>query len=146
MGQVTERTRIQNKIIDLVKGVEFYRIKYDPETGHASIDDSQPITAKSLNTNEIRSTWVRDPRAGTVVRNIRTRWDFELLLGFPVEVSLEPFEKIFEESAVLIPSDTDNGFRQAILELSAVNVQHPTEDGKGGTLARISLTATPGRR
>lgn len=147
MGLITNRTRIQNAIIDLVNGLSFFRVKYDKDTGYASIDDTIPIKPKTLLTNEIQSNWSRDPRYGQGIRNIKTRWTFELLLGFNCEVTLEYLEAAFETSALSIPADNDNGFKQAILELSAILVEHPAEQsGAPGTKARITLTADLGRQ
>lgn len=136
---MTEKTRIQNKLIALALAGDFYAVSYDPDT--KLVEDIDPDTADnivpaSVHCNEIHSSFGSDNRQGRRHTLARESWTFDLMIAFNQEVTLEFFERSLIDPTILIPPDIPNDLPQVRLLLDHVTPEHPqTQEATKGTKA-----------
>lgn len=143
-----ERSDIQNHLRTLAKEGTFYCVSYDPETGDAlQIDpnESETLAPQQALCNEVSSAFEIDTRQGRDRIQRRSSWQFELLLGFSSEVSLEDFEQALMAEPPVVPEK--NGHKQIRCELVSADYQHPVQQQPStGTQARYVFEAIQKRR
>ena len=135
-----ERTRIQNKLIEIGQQGAYYPVSYDTETKLASVDQAQPIEPSEVLCNEISANFGLPQRKRTHYRRERLGWRFELIIGFHCEVTFEAFEDSLLEDPPVLPRDPSCGHdRQVILELvEAPNYVHPYQQSSSAG-SRVTL-------
>lgn len=145
---ITQRIRIQRKIITLVKEGEFYRVTYDRNTGLPEDivrEESRRVSPTSVLVNEIASQFTVDEEYGRDYRLKRSQWVFEVLVEFSREVTMEFWEEAMLDLPIL-EADEEHGLPQVMLVLKRNGVIHPVQQNAStGTLAKVVLEAVVGR-
>ena len=138
------RTAIQNKLVELGKDGRFFRTRYD-RTGFAQPiipTEAERVAPSSCLSNEVSGGWEEDSRYGREVAQRRTSWQFELLLEFDCEVSLEFFE--YDMTRPVPRIDTPHG--SLLPRLVRSEYLHPTQaSSSGGTSVTYTYEVLAGR-
>ncbi len=127
---------IQNKLIDVAKTHQFFRVGYDGRSAYAT---DEVITPGSIEANEISSSFGESEHR-IKYRRERESWSWLLILMFPVEVLLETFEEGLLDTPINIPAV--DGLRGIWLEMTSADYAHPPRiDAANGTEARYNFEA-----
>lgn len=128
------RTQIQNEIRSVVLASQFPRITYS-SSGVAS--EGASLSPGTILVNEVQSSFEVDKKYGESFREKRGIWQFQILLKFSAEVSLESFEDAMMNNP---PSIKVDGKTSALLVLSkSVAFHPPRQQSSNGTEATIAF-------
>jgi hypothetical protein len=126
------RVYVQNSVVDIVNAVSFFPVTYDKTTrkaaeGSTAIDSS----TISVSVKAVSKTFSSVDANKRSFKYIVSGWRFEVLLKFPVEVTLEEFE---EDLCLGIMAGEEQGFtgRLAIFMPISDEEWHPTNDSSSG--------------
>lgn len=148
-GDYTNRTRIQNFIIDTVKAGPFHEVRYDKITGHAEGIDpftDTPILPSTVVANEVRSGFGVNSHNGQSFRLHRNSWLFQSLVRFDREVSAETFENQLADNPPFLAANPDFNQSSIRLLLTGVEALHPvTGQPSSGSQFKFTFQAITGR-
>jgi hypothetical protein len=137
---VTNRTRIQNALVNAAMARAFYAVTYPNNV--ATVASNTVIPPASALCNEIQSLFRIDKDYGRREIERRTAWSFSLQLKFNQEVTLEPFEEYLLDSPIILQRDVANNLKQVRIFLTRTVVVHPTQQQPaGGTMATMTFDA-----
>lgn len=140
---MSQRVRIQNKLLDVVRSGDFREVAYDPES-LAATEAAVRTPPASLAVNEVRSTFEVDGRFGRSLAMKRGVWQFHVEARWDREVALDRFESDAGSNSILIPADEEHD--QVLLILANVTTKHPVRQaGERGTEATIAFDVLIGR-
>lgn len=136
------RIKVQNALKALVDAHDFPAVSYDPTTGVASVEGT--AKAASVFVNEVRSRYKVDPNYGRAEVLKREGWQFQLMLAFHEEVSLDSFLEALMENPPVVPKDDEHSTMRLHLSTDVVN-HPPQQQSSSGTQALLVFIAIPGR-
>ena len=136
--------RIHNAIYAAIAAYDFPRVSYDKDTGLRTTDDMDTENAETILIREVTSAFDeavgnrRQPRLRE-----RTDWQWEALVAFDNQVSLEGFE---DASPLFLPRTAELN-QQVTITLDTVQYTHPPEHASSsGTRATLTFTASLSRK
>lgn len=140
------RTAVQRLLHDKAKSGRFFQTRYD-KNGMAIAIDPNVATKRqprSIAVNELSAEFEPDVAYGRKVWQRRSTWQFELHLGFDVEVTLAFFEQDMIQPVPRV--DATDFHTYALVRLVNAEYDHPARDGSaGGTTAILTWEASIGR-
>lgn len=139
--------RIHNAIVGAILAFAFPIVSYDPDTRLRTTSTSLTESASTVLVREVSSTFDtavgqrRTPRLAE-----RTDWEWEALVNFDGDVSLESFEKTYTDSPLFLLRTAELD-QQVVIALVKVDYTHPPEQqSSSGTRAVLTFTASLSRK
>lgn len=146
MASDSQRTRIQAALIGLAQEGEFYAVSYDKDSKlpvPVIRGTSATLTPEAVHANETGGAFDLDKNQGRELLRRRTKWTFDLYLGFNAEALLDYFLDTFKRPPVL---KSDGDLPPVMLMLDSFQVNHGvTQQSSSGSSAVLHITATEGR-
>lgn len=149
---LTQKLRIQKKIVELLLSEEFPVVTYDANGSPQDLviegENKKVATPKTpIIANEIQSSFSTDPNNGRAVSQLRDSWTFTVRVGFDSEVCIELFEDKVTKDVPKIPVDKEQGLPFVQLKLVASVPVHPVQQqGASGTTVEFTFEAEQGRQ
>ena len=129
MAFVSQEERIKTQLLAEAATGPFNPVTYDKDTKLPTVD------LATLNEVAPSQSWAQAISAsfGVPARNRRTDrrerqgWRWHLALTFPVEVSIEQFEKRLIGQSIILARDDANDLAQVSLKLQSADPFHPPQ-------------------
>lgn len=138
-----QRTRIQNALITLVKDFDFQKVHYDPVSGLALLSE-QTVRPAGVQVNEVRSKFALDDKYGRGRVLKRQGWQFQMVLRFHQEVTIDALENYLCRNPLTVPAEEN--LDQVVIDLSDSVTHHPVQQqSETGTQAMLVFIALPSR-
>lgn len=115
------RKVIHDKLIDLVKSGEFFRVIFDSEDN--LVLTAEIVEPESIAADETSSAFSRDNRIGLALTRKRTEWTWQVRVKFPKKVSCESFENGLLTSPPKVQS-TETPPVRCVIELVSSTYSH----------------------
>lgn len=122
-----EKTRIQNKLIEILQEGPFYGVSYDSTTRLLTVGDGSAVTPSSVAVQETRAIFDVSERNRQTFRRDRTTWQWLAIVKFENEVSSEEFEQIVLADPPTLESDSSEGLRAVRLDFLNADYRHPPQ-------------------
>lgn len=140
-----QRSRIHNKLVEIVQAGPYYRTFNDSAT-KAAIGGG-PVTPASCVANETGASFLADNRHGRKRILRRDTWTWLVIVKFDVEVTSHLAEDGWLQDPPILPADSTSGSQQATIELERASYQHPTKhQGHGGSVIEFEFNVSLSRR
>jgi len=123
MSKPQGKELIQRAILESVRGREFPRVTYASGTDLPTLSDTNLRPSRSTWCNETRSTFVEDTNHGCSYRRKRSNWQFNLLLDFDKEVSIEAWLNEISDTPLTVRDE--NGKLVGRVDLLSCGAVHP---------------------
>ena len=157
---MSQKLRIQNAIVDSVKGSAFPVVKYSgdgnanieteiigpafPGSPNVQVEDITVLPHKPIICNEVSAAYERDLNDGRDDTQRVSQWQFALRLSFDQEVILDRYERDVNENLISIPKDGNLEFVR--VRLISKEVEHPVQQNQTtGTRVEYIFEAVEGR-
>jgi hypothetical protein len=133
---VGQYQRIQNALVNAVKGGAFYPVVHDKDTHLATVDDSTPLAPEAVQANEEGSAFEGDARRATGLFSKRVSWSWLVTATWNTHISGEAFEEA-QETTIKLPR---SGALEAVaLRLVGADYDHPGEQSAKGSKVTYSF-------
>ncbi len=126
---VSQDERIQRALIAEAATGPFNPVTYDKDTKLKTVDLAAPneVAPSQSWATAISASFGVPRRHRRTDREERQKWRWHLALTFPVEVSIEQFEKRLITTNILLARDQDNDLEQVTLKLQSAEPFHPPQ-------------------
>lgn len=142
MQPLYDKTRVQNKIRQIVEEATFNAILYSPGNDN-SIVFSEEIRPSSVEVNQVSKEMEVDNRNGRSLVYRPSDWRFDLVLAFDKEASLAEIESAFRK-VPRIQRNPENNQPLIFLRLRDADYEEPPR--RGGPMRVIyTINADPER-
>jgi len=125
-----DKTRIQNKLREIVASVSYPRIVYAGDDS-SSVDEADSASPQSVEVNQVSKEMEIDRRYGRDLVYIPAEWRFDLRVSFGSEVDLSDLEAILF-SVPFTERDKENDHPQVLLTVT--NTDHEEPPRRGGPM------------
>lgn len=143
MTSLLQKERIQNALVDLGKAGPYYAVSFDPDTGHATADESVSVAPTSAYADEVSASFQPAHNRIEKPQLDWRNWMFALDLQFSERVTIEPFANKLSQTPPVLAGDFPAGQRQVTLILNSFDklVHPPQQQPQTGTKARLLIEA-----
>lgn len=142
MAFVSQKERIQRRLIAEAATGPFHGVTTDPDTRQITVDTVATVEPASAIAQEESTSFGPPRRHRRTERLERRNWRWALACTFNQEVTTEAFEKRLIASAIILPRDAVNDLEQVTLKLLGAAPQHPPQQSpRQGTAVTFTFEA-----
>jgi hypothetical protein len=128
MAWVYDKTRIQNRLREIVAAANFPVVEYEGAGNTASLSESETSAPESVEVNQISKEMGIDGRNGRQLVYRPTDWRFDLVLAFRKEVGLDELEQALRATP-RVSRDAANNHPLVLLRMRDVDYEEPPRRG-----------------
>ncbi len=135
--------RITNALIAVARAGVFHPVITDPNTGLATVDETQLVAPSKATCVETAATWRPAKSYRRELVQERQGWLFTLQLSFTQRVSTEEFEESLASTFIRLPPYSDENLLGVFLRPSHTSYIHPPEQSPNkGSIVAITFEAS----